>query len=57
MRAPIQQFGYLQAMRTCRAKLRYFYRDGQVRAKLRYFDWDGQVHLAKGKTGEQQGDP
>ena len=26
-------------------------------AKLRHFDWDGQVHLAKGKTGEQQGDP
>jgi hypothetical protein len=26
-------------------------------AKLRYFDWDGQVHLAKGKTGGQQGDP
>ena len=25
--------------------------------KLRYFDWDGQVHLAKGKTGGQQGDP
>jgi hypothetical protein len=24
---------------------------------LRYFDWDGQVHLAKGKTGGQQGDP
>jgi hypothetical protein len=21
------------------------------------FNWDGQVHLAKGKTGEQQGDP
>ena len=26
-------------------------------AKLRYFDWDGQVHLAKSKTGGQQGDP
>jgi hypothetical protein len=26
-------------------------------AKLRYFDWDGQVHIAKGKTGGQQGDP
>jgi hypothetical protein len=26
-------------------------------AKLRFFDWDGQVHLAKGKTGGQQGDP
>jgi hypothetical protein len=26
-------------------------------AKLQYFDWDGQVHLAKGKTGGQQGDP
>jgi hypothetical protein len=25
--------------------------------KVRYFDWDGQVHLAKGKTGGQQGDP
>ncbi len=25
--------------------------------KLRYFDWDGQVHVAKGKTGGQQGDP
>ena len=25
--------------------------------KLRYFDWDGQVHIAKGKTGGQQGDP
>ena len=24
---------------------------------MRYFDWDGQVHLAKGKTGGQQGDP
>ncbi len=24
-------------------------------AKLRYFDWDGQVHLAKDKTGGQQG--
>jgi hypothetical protein len=33
-----------QAMRSCHAK-------------LRYFDWDGQVHLAKGKTGGQQGDP
>jgi hypothetical protein len=37
-------FGYFKAMRTCNAK-------------LRYFDWDGQVHLAKGKTGGQQGDP
>ena len=26
-------------------------------AKLGYFDWDGQVHLAKGKTGGQQGNP
>ena len=26
-------------------------------SKLRYFDWDGQVHLAKGKSGGQQGDP
>ena len=26
-------------------------------SKLKYFDWDGQVHLAKGKTGGQQGDP
>jgi hypothetical protein len=25
--------------------------------KLRYFDWDGQVHVAKGKTGGQEGDP
>ena len=24
-------------------------------ASLRYFDWDGQVHIAKGKTGGQQG--
>jgi hypothetical protein len=24
-------------------------------AKLRYLDWDGQIHLAKGKTGGQQG--
>jgi hypothetical protein len=31
-------------MRTCRAS-------------LRYFDWHGQLHLAKGKTGGQQGDP
>jgi hypothetical protein len=37
-------FGYFKAMRTCNAK-------------LRHFDWDGQVHLAKGKTGGQQGDP
>jgi hypothetical protein len=37
-------FGYFKAMRTCHAK-------------LRDFDWDGQVHLAKGKTGGQQGDP
>jgi hypothetical protein len=22
-----------------------------------FLDWDGQVHLAKGKTGGQQGDP
>ena len=35
-------FGYFHAMRTCHAK-------------LRCFDWDGQVHLAKGKTGGQQG--
>jgi hypothetical protein len=35
-------FGYFKAMRTCHSK-------------LRYFDWDGQVHLAKGKTGGQQG--
>ncbi len=34
---------FLKAMRTCEAK-------------LRYFDWDGQVHIAKGKTGGQQGD-
>jgi hypothetical protein len=37
-------FGYFKAMRSCHSK-------------LRYFDWDGQVHLAKGKTGGQQGDP
>jgi hypothetical protein len=37
-------FCYFKAMRTCHAK-------------LRYFDWDGQIHLAKGKTGGQQGDP
>jgi hypothetical protein len=37
-------FGYFKTMRTCHSK-------------LRYFDWDGQVHLAKGKTGGQQGDP
>ena len=37
-------FGYFRAMRSCEAK-------------LRYFDWDGQVHIAKGKTGGQQGDP
>ena len=37
-------FGYFKAMRACHAK-------------LRYFDWDGQVHLAKGKTGGQQGGP
>jgi hypothetical protein len=36
-------FGYFKAMRPCHTK-------------LRYFDWDGQVHLAKGKTGGQQGD-
>ncbi len=37
-------FGYLKAIRSCEAK-------------LRYFDWDGQVYVVKGKTGEQQGDP
>ena len=37
-------FGCFKAMRTSHAT-------------LRYFDWDGQVHLAKGKTGGQQGDP
>jgi hypothetical protein len=37
-------FGYFKAMLTCHSK-------------LRYFDWDGQVHLAKSKTGGQQGDP
>ena len=37
-------FGYFKAMRGCHSK-------------LRYFDWHGQVHLAKGKTGGQQGDP
>ena len=37
-------FGYFKVIHTCHGK-------------LRYFDWDGQVHLAKGKTGGQQGDP
>ena len=37
-------FGYFKAM-------------GRCHSKLRYFDWDGQVHLAKGKTGGQQGNP
>ncbi len=37
-------FSYFKAMCGCHSK-------------LRYFDWDGQVHLAKGKTGGQQGDP
>jgi hypothetical protein len=37
-------FGYFKDMRGCHSK-------------LRYFDWDGQVHLAKGKTGGQEGDP
>jgi hypothetical protein len=37
-------FGCFKTMRTCHAK-------------LRYFDWDGRVHLAKVKTGGQQGDP
>jgi len=37
-------FGFFKAMRTCHAK-------------LQYFDRDGQVHLAKGKTGGQQGTP
>ncbi len=37
-------FGYFKVMRGCHSK-------------LRNFDWDGQVHLAKGKTGGQQGDP
>jgi hypothetical protein len=37
-------FGYLRAMCTCHAS-------------LRYFDWDGQVHLAEGKTVGQQGGP
>jgi hypothetical protein len=40
----INLLGYFKAMRSCEAK-------------LRYFDWDGQVHIAKGKTGGQQGDP
>ena len=35
-------FGYFHIMPTCHSK-------------LRYFAWDGQVHLAKGKTGGQQG--
>ncbi len=37
-------FGYFKSMHTCHTR-------------LRYFDRDGQVHLAKGKTGGQQGDP
>ncbi len=37
-------FGYFKTIRT-------------YNAKLRYFDWDGQVHVAKGKTGGQEGDP
>jgi hypothetical protein len=37
-------FVYFKSIHTCHSK-------------LRYFDWDGQVHLAKGKTGGQQGDP
>jgi hypothetical protein len=37
-------FGYFKAMRTCHAK-------------LRYFDWDGHIHIAKAKSGGQQGDP
>jgi hypothetical protein len=37
-------FGYFKVIRTCETK-------------LRYFDWDGQVHIAKNKTGGQQGDP
>jgi hypothetical protein len=37
-------FGYFKDMRTSNAK-------------LGYFDWNGQVHLAKGKTGGQQGEP
>jgi hypothetical protein len=36
-------FGYFKDMNGCHSK-------------LRYFDWDGQVHLAKGKTGGQQGE-
>ena len=43
--APLSNvFGYFHAMRACHAM-------------LRYFDSDGQVHLAKGKTGGQQGGP
>ena len=37
--------------------LRYFHPMRTCQAKLPYFDRDGQVHLAKGKTGGQQGDP
>ncbi len=37
-------FGYFKTIRTCESK-------------IRYFDWDGQVHIAKDKTGGQQGDP
>jgi hypothetical protein len=37
-------FGYIHVIRT-------------LHTNLRYFDWDRQVHFAKGKPGEQQGDP
>ncbi len=35
--------------------LGYFHVMCTSHAKLRYLDWDGQVHLAKGKSGGQQG--
>ena len=37
-------FGYFKSIRVCHSK-------------LRYFDCNGQVHLAKDKTGGQEGDP
>ena len=37
-------FGYFKTIRACHTT-------------LRYFDWGGQVHLAKEKTGGQQGGP
>jgi hypothetical protein len=37
-------FGYFKAMRTCHAKLRYLY-------------WDGQVHLGEGQNRRTAGGP